>query len=771
LLLVRRKYFIHALGAKQWEIYGYSSMIWNSYTNDTEIKCPYILDGLIYQPNDQAYVAEKKNSKYSDYKWKPQEKNSIDFYVEFVKDSAGNVLTVYDNSYDDIGEDHNDDNIGEKRIKNQNYKICRLFVGQAIGKKQSPVPFKENEDLHEAYLLLKDGEVRDIEGNMLSDKTVVEFYYNTMPGISNKFRWVPLRTRYDKTEAVIKHQQQYGNYITTAENTWKSISNPVLITDFDELAKGNIPEKNIYFYDKKIDILRKKIGHDLILSAAKENSYFQKTSNLARPMRAFHNFMKDDLIYTFCHSMYDNKQRSVLDIGIGKGQDNMKYYYAKVKFVVGIDIDKEALVFPLDGAISRYNKQKRKPGFPKMYFIQADFNSELNYDSQFQSLKGMDSDNKQLMEKFFSKEPSGRTMFDIIHSGFSIHYGLRDNETFTNLKNNINNYLRNDGYLMITTFDAQKVREFMKGKEKFTQEYTDENGNVQTLFELIKKYQDVSDDVIMGTGNTIDVHMSWFMNEGTYQPEYLVDSRFLIEELKKDCDLDLVTTDSFENQYTIHKDFFMNYAQYEANLDTRKNFLKIAEFYKSNSINDGCKIFTHLERFYVFRKKKYSNKKQKGGELSNSNKYFVPIMTSYNSNYSFMNSIHHILKSHQVIPSSVTPYQFFKDMDLEIKDDSNLNKESGIKNIAKKIIIYHQGKDDKKQKVIDGLNILIAERDCNDEFDIKLIKKSKKENENSNAIVIMKEGNWYAPIYAISENEEKNGLFYMDELKKMNLID
>jgi hypothetical protein len=205
-------------------------------------------------------------------------------------------------------------------------------------------------------------------------------------------------------------------------------------------------------------------------------------------MRAFHNFMKDDLIYTFCHSMYDNKQRSVLDIGVGKGQDIMKYYYAKVKFVVGIDIDKEALVFPLDGAISRYNKQKRKPGFPKMYFIQADFNSELDYDSQFKSLKGMDSDNKQLMEKFFSKEPSARTMFDIIHAGFSIHYGLRDNETFTNLKNNINNYLRNDGYLMITTFDAQKVREFMKGKEKFTQEYTDENGNVQTLFEIIKNF-------------------------------------------------------------------------------------------------------------------------------------------------------------------------------------------------------------------------------------------------------------------------------------------
>jgi hypothetical protein len=772
MVLVRRKYFIHALGAKPWEIYGYSSLMYNSYTNDTEIKCPYILDGLIYQPNDQAYVVEKKNSKASDYKWKPPEKNSVDFYIEFIKDNSGNVLTVYDNSYEDITDDPNAAETGEKRIRNQTYKICQLHVGQQIGKNQTPILFREQDDLHEAYLLLKDGEVRDIDGNMLTDKTVVEFYYNTAPGIANKFRWVPLRTRYDKTEAVRKFREQYGNHISTAESVWKSINNPILITDFDELSKGNIPEKNIYFYDKKLSELRKRIGHELILSASKENAYFQKTSNLAKPMRAFHNFMKDNLIYTYCHSMYDNKQRSILDIGVGKGQDIMKYYYAKVKFVVGIDIDKEALVFPLDGAISRYNKQKRKAGFPKMYFIQADFNSELDYENQFKSLKGMDSDNRQLMEKFFSKNPSNRTVFDIISSQFSLHYGLKDNETFINLKNNINNYLRNDGYLLMTTFDAQKVREFMKDKEKHIQEYTDENGNVQTLFEIIKRYQDVSDDTVMGTGNTIDVHMAWFMNEGVYQPEYLVDSRFLIEELKKNCDLDLVTTDSFENQYALHKDFFMNYAQYEANPDTRKNFFKIAEFYKSNSINDGSKIYTGLERFYVFRKKKHGNKKQKGGDFGNQNKFFVPTMTSYNNNYSFMNSIHHVLRSHQIIPASLNPNQFYRDMNVEMKEDLEIGGDHGIKKIVKNIVVYTQDHKDEIEKVIDGLNVIIAERDCNDEFDVKLIKKNNKDNNESQAVIIMKEGNWYAPIYAIDEkSKEKNGIFDMDDTTIKTLFD
>lgn len=760
-LLIRRKYFIHALGAKPWEIYAYSSMMWNSYTLEPEIKCPYILDGLIYQPNDQAYVVEKKDSKFFDYKWKPPDKNSIDFYIEFVKDQLGNVLTVYDNSYEDIAEDQTGDDIGVKRLKNQSYKICKLFVGQSVGKKQVPVPFKDKEDLHESYLLLKDGDVRDMDGNILSDKTVVEFYYNMNSGISNKFRWIPMRTRYDKTEAVIKMNQQYGNFSTTADNVWKSINNPILISDFEELARGNYPEKNIYTYDKKLDSLRKRIGHELVLSAAKENSYFQKISNLAKPMRAFHNHIKDNLIYTFCHSMYDNRKRSILDIGIGKGQDIMKYYYAQVAFVVGLDIDKEGLTNPLDGAISRYNNQKRKAGFPKMYFIQADFNTELDYDNQFKSLKGMDSNNKQMIERFFSKDMSSRTLFDVISAQFSFHYSLKDNETFTNLKKNINSYLRNDGYLLVTTFDAQKVRELLKGKEKFVQEYTDENGNVQTLFEIVKKYQDVDDDVIMGTGNTIDMYISWFMNEGNYQPEYLVDSRFLIDELDKNCDMDLITTNSFENQYIIEEEFFTKYAQYEADERTRKNFFRIADFYKSDSVNDACKVYTKLERFYVFRKRKNS-KKQNGGDFSNPSKFYVPTMSSYkNNNYSFLNSIHHILVNHKKIPNKLSPQDFYSNMGVIMKNDDKIMNEGNIKKICKNIIVDNEDHYNKIQNVINGINILLIERDCNNDFD-----KDYYENMvRGDNIIIMKEGNSYTPLYAINERtNERTGLYTKEEI-------
>ena len=71
--------------------------------------------------------------------------------------------------------------------------------------------------MHLAYLFLKDGEVRDIEGNLLSDNSVIECYYNNDPEIPKNFRWVPIRTRHDKTEMVKRYGKKYGNYQTAAE--------------------------------------------------------------------------------------------------------------------------------------------------------------------------------------------------------------------------------------------------------------------------------------------------------------------------------------------------------------------------------------------------------------------------------------------------------------------------------------------------------------------------------------------------------------------------
>lgn len=755
--IIRRKYFMHSLGAKKWEIYAYSSLIWNLYSNDTNIKCPYILDGLIYQPNDQEYIVEKKLSKEQDYKWKPIEKNSIDFYIEFLKDIQGNHIIAYDNTYSDVSQDNNDNDFNEQRLKNLNYKICRLYVGQEIDNKQTPVLFKEKEGLHEAYLLLTNGEVRDDEGNMLSDKTVVEFCYDTNENTPFKFRWRPLRTRYDKTEAVIKYNKQYGNHITTAESVWLSIKNPILMSDFDELSQGNNPDKNTYFYDKKMESIRKRIGHEQILAVSKD-SYFQERKNIAKPMRAFHNFIKDNIIYTFCHTMYGNKKKKILDVGIGLGQDNMKYYYAKVNFVVGIDIDYNALYYSTESAVGRYNKQKNKPGFPNMYFIQADFCSNFDYESQFKSLKGMNNENKLLMEKFFSEDKSKRTLFDVISAQFSFHYSLKNDETFKNMMNNINNYLNKDGYLLITTFDAIKVRQLLKDKEKYTKEYTDENGKVQTLFEIVKKYKDEPDDVIMGTGNCIDVFMTWFMSENKYHPEYLVDSRYLIEQMDKVCNLDLISTDSFENQYKNNYEFFMNYIQYEPDKRTKKYLDSCADFYKDNSVNNGSRIYSSLYRYYVFRKRKNDKVDKMEKVIGGKNKYSIQTDINYKystyKDYSFLYSVYDIFKKSQIIPQSLSMDDFYLDINYEIKTDDKMTEEE-IQKLSEKIIIFHSVSG-KKEKILDCVNIILVERDCNGEFYKKQITNNEK---CKSTILLSKENDLYTPVFEIDKKtNEKIGI-------------
>ena len=65
------------------EIFAYANIMYKKYTESKEINCPYMLDGLIFQPSVQEYITNVKESKYLDYKWKPPFKNSIDFFIEF----------------------------------------------------------------------------------------------------------------------------------------------------------------------------------------------------------------------------------------------------------------------------------------------------------------------------------------------------------------------------------------------------------------------------------------------------------------------------------------------------------------------------------------------------------------------------------------------------------------------------------------------------------------------------------------------------------------
>ena len=580
-VLIRRKYFIEALGTQDNEIFKYASLMWNMLISDSNLKYPYLNDGLILQPNEQKYIAEADKSKYSDYKWKPPTKNSIDIYVVFEKDKqSGKILKVYDNSVSGV-------------VKNKLYIIANLYVGLSSKGVEKPVLFGVDEGVSQAYIYLDDeGIPRSQDGKPILDKTVVEFYYNLESDNMNQYKWVPMKTRWDKTEAVQKFSRRYGNAQRTANAVWRSITNPIVASDFANLSIDSE-------YNKFFAKMQERIDFSVIKLEKKQNIYFQKKSDLVKDMGKFHNWIKSNIIYTYMmHTYNDGVRAKVLDLGCGRGGDIQKFYYTEVELYVGIDPDYDALVDSSDGAIARYkNLKKTHDRFPPMFFVQSNAGLYLQYDEQVKGLGKMNTDMKNNFEKFFTWDGK-RTMFDRANCQFVIHYLFSDENTWSNYCENLNMYLREGGYFLITTFDANKIKQKLANTDRYAEYYND-NGEKKILFDIVKKYDDNSKEMF---GNAIDVHMGWLFDEGVYRTEYLVYPEFLIKSLKEKCGMELVETYGFDEFFNDGREFLKLSSEIEESIRI-KFFKETYKFYTPSEINTKCYGYSFLNRFYVFRKK------------------------------------------------------------------------------------------------------------------------------------------------------------------------
>lgn len=741
--LIRKKYFIPVYGGQTNEIFKYSELLWKKFLYDDKTKCPYVLDGMVYHPLDQKYVTSTKESKMAEYKWKPPEKNSIDFFVMFERSAdTGNILVLYDNSNDDY-------------VKGKPYKIANLYVGKTLRGVEEPILFQEENKKYLAYLFVENGEVRDIEGNIIQDKTAVEFYYNTSPEIPDRYRWIPIRTRYDKTESIQRFGKKYGNYYEVANKVWRSIANPFLFSDITILSNDGQ-------YDKHIAVLRGKIDHTIIMSELQENAYYQKTTNLAIPMRNFHNWIKSIIIYTHCNPTYeDGRSLKILDIGCGRGGDTMKFYYAKVDLYVGVDIDNNGLVSPVNGAISRY-KQLRSthPNFPQMFFVNADAGTILNYDEQSKILPNMTPQNKALIERFFSKDDSNKTRFDRINCQFAFHYFLPNDDVWNNFLKNLNMYLISGGYFLVTTFDADAVLAALGDKNQYTVTYTDKSGNQEVMFDVVKKFDEIPKSGIIGTGYAIDVHNAMFLQEDNYVTEYLVQKEFVIRELDEKCNMELVDTDLFSNLFVMHEEYFSKYAHFESVPQTRQFLMKVKEFYnQKDEVNKASYQLTKLNRYYIFRKRDDNkenkikiNQKKKQKQKGGNDDGFINRSAKGNKEYSFLNSIHDIAQTSKLIPETLSVDEFMTDLGIGMIRDTEMTAEN-IKKICSHFVIGHENSLTKVSTVIDGLNIIVQ-----DDNGTKAYGQNNKMLVANPTIIVIKE-NEYKPVYRSRGEDNLEGLF------------
>ena len=579
------KMFIFPTGGSPCEVYLYSYLIWTACTNSTKVNCPYELDGIIFTALDQKYTRNKKDHKYPTYKFKPPESNSIDIYMTFQRNpETGGYLEIYDNSLPI--------NSGSNSSIDQVYRVANFYVGDIVGNKEMPMPFMREENNHEALFPLIRGEVRDIGGNFINDNTVVEVIYSNNPNIPHNYRWSILRTRWDKTEVVLRDQKTYGNFKDTAIKTWKSMREAVTIDEVKKLS-------NINTYNSQLKMLQGRINSSVITSDRAQDKYYQNISNLGKIMRHFHGWIKSIIIYTYCQPFSKNKgekptKTSVLDIGCGRGGDILKWFHARVGEYVGIDPNHEDLFASTDSIVTRYNYNKSKfPDFTKMVFIQADGALPLNAEIQSKRLSNMSQDNKNNITKYFD----GKKKFDIMTFMFTIHYLFVTTESINNLINNIKSFLNIGGYMICTLFDAIKVCELLGEKNAYTSYYTDDNGEKQRFFEIVKKFQgEIKDE----PGQAIDVMMSWVSQ--SYNTENLITPKLLIKSMEK-AGCRLVDSDLFSNLYQINKGWFSDVISHEENIKNKKYYNDVNVFYGDLKGHDKeSKIYSFLNRYYIFQK-------------------------------------------------------------------------------------------------------------------------------------------------------------------------
>lgn len=588
--IITKKFFMFISGGSELEVFKYATMLWNVHTKNSDVKSPYILDGIIFTPQEHKYTTVLRDTTARIYKWKPPEQNTIDFFIKFEKNKdTGKILNVYDDS-------------NEENVAGKIYKIINLYNGKAINNVEIPVLFKKEDNLHIANLFDDNGVVRDIEGDVIQDNTVVEFSYNDNVDIPYNFRWVPLRTRHDKTESVIKYKKKYGNNSDIAIKIWNSIQQNVTVQDLVLLSD----EKT---YDNQMNELKKRIDASTVAIEKQQDVYYQRITNLAKPMRNFHNYIKSNIIFSYCSpKLVNGKQQklSILDIGCGRGGDIQKFFHSRIKNYVGFDPDQNGIHSSTDGALSRYNTfRKKMPNMPRMDFMVGDGGVLLDYESQLKNQGKMTPQNAELIKRYFgeSKEDSNHSKFDILNIQLVIHFLLKNETVWNNFCDNVNKYINDDGYLLVSCLDGEILhKEFSEKNGKITHSYTD-NGESKKFIEFTRNYsKDIKD--INKTGLTYNAFVTLIKNdESKYDIEYLVPKDFLIKQLKEKCDLDLVETSLFYDNYLQQEKFFKDIAPSEENTKTKAYFMKILEYYNmEDSVNRASLESTKHHRYFIFKK-------------------------------------------------------------------------------------------------------------------------------------------------------------------------
>ena len=482
----------------------------------------YVTDGLIFTPCNtgvggsapgQVGPLDRKFTWALSFKWKPPHFNTIDFLVNTVKDDKTNRDKVVDKF--GRGGINATNMLAQKQVEsykelilkvgfdpsNRSNKIipnaCALIYEGVIEKmfggsgEYKPIQFLPSNpyDVNAGTMEIKlnnEGDMVTEEGaEVFEDLTIVEFRYD----LQDK-KWIPLRIRYDKTADLRKTGKNFGNDYKTADSVWYSIHYPVT----ENIIKG---------VDKTITY------EELVAEASDITEVYYKSSDgrkeeLTSGLRDFHNkFVKSALIYELSKS-----GDTLIDFAVGKGGDLPKWKESRLSFVYGIDVSKDNIENPVNGACSRYvNFVRENSGKMDAMFVVGNSSRNIKDGSAFSNSsqltreisnsvfgKGsVDALKKAGLNGVVANYGKGEQGFDISSIQFAVHYMFENEETLEGFARNICECTKKGGMFIGTTFNGKKVFDLLKrnGIKKGESFAIFKGGDKsKKIVEIVKKYDD-----------------------------------------------------------------------------------------------------------------------------------------------------------------------------------------------------------------------------------------------------------------------------------------
>jgi hypothetical protein len=304
-----------------------------------------------------------------------------------------------------------------------------------------------------------------------------------------------------------------------------------------------------------------------------------------------------------------NRGDTLIDYAVGKAGDLSKWIASKLSFVYGIDISKDNIENQLDGACTRYLKERRKYGesMPRALFVNG--NSALN----IRDGKAMYTEKeKQISNAIFGKGPKdatilgkgvyksfgvGATGFNISSCQFAIHYFFENKTSFHEFLRNIAECTKINGYFIGTCYDGKEVFERLR-KYKKGESWTIFK-NDSKIFEMTKMYDETGfPDTDMSLGYAINVYQE---SINMAFREYLVNFEYLIQVME-DYGFILLQNEELQkiglpSSTGLFRELFSNMEN-----EIRRNKQSGINYKKAMEMSIEEKQISFLNRYFIFRK-------------------------------------------------------------------------------------------------------------------------------------------------------------------------